>query len=337
MKIILLSGGAGKRLWPLSSEILPKQFMKILRTPSGESISMVQKTWGILADKFGIHNLFISAGLNHESVLREQLGPDVRLILEPSQRDTFPAIAVASSYLSSIEIHPDETVIVLPVDAYVDPAFYDKLNDLDHIIQQDFARLALIGIQPSFPAEKFGYILPIPSSNPYYSRVNSFHEKPDRASAGDLIDQGALWNGGVFAFRLAYMEEIVSRLIRTWSYKELTAAYDTIPRISFDYMVVEPEKRIICVKYVGKWTDLGTWTEMLRVIEPDECNNVIKDDSCEGTHVINQLSIPIVIAGIKNAVIAAGPDGILISDKSVSHMIKPLVDQLDFVKTDRLI
>jgi mannose-1-phosphate guanylyltransferase len=328
MKIILLSGGVGKRLWPLSSEIMPKQFMKISRNAEGEWVSMVQVTWGTLSAKFGNQNLYVAAGESQQSILREQLGPDAQLILEPSRRDTFPAIAVACSYLANSGTCPDETIIVLPVDAYVDSSFYDKLTDLDSIIQKDYAKLGLIGLHPTFPSEKFGYIHPVPANNPDYYEVSKFHEKPDKATASELIEQGALWNGGVFAFKLHYLIDIIATLNRPSKYHDLIDSYDTLPRISFDYMVVEPEKEIACVKYEGKWTDLGTWSEMFPIIGPDEVN-VIKDDNCEGTQVINHLNIPIVIAGIRNAVIAASPEGILISEKSVSHLIKPLVDKLD--------
>jgi len=334
MKIILLSGGAGKRLWPLSTEILPKQFLKVMRSADGSPISMVQNTWSILSAKFGMGNLFVAAGAHTQEILRNQLGPEANLIPEPSQRDTFPAVAIASSYLSSIGVEDNETVIVLPVDAYVDPDFYIKLNDLDHLIQFDYARLALIGIQPTYPSEKFGYILPAQSNDIYHYRVESFYEKPGLAAAAELISKGALWNGGVFAFRLGYMKEFLLQKNYPWTFESLAEVYDTLPRISFDYMVAEPEKRIVCIKYEGFWTDLGTWAEMVRVLGPSDTVNVIMDDNCEGTHVINHLSIPIVVAGIKNAVIAAGPDGILITDMRVSHMIKPLLEQLDAVKSN---
>ncbi|MFC5700455.1 sugar phosphate nucleotidyltransferase [Cohnella faecalis] len=334
MKIVLLSGGAGKRLWPLSSEMLPKQFLKVIKSKYNHSISMIQRTHDILSGKFGTDNVFVAAGLHHHSILAEQLGEDANLILEPSQRDTFAAIAVACSYLSSIGVNPDETIAVLPVDAYVDPDFYDKLEDLDRLIGQDRANLGLIGIRPTYPSEKFGYIIPFaPAGDPSSFDVSRFHEKPETETAAELIEQGALWNGGVFTFRLRYMEETLKRLNQPWDYTELTGSYHQIPRISFDYMVVEPETRIACIRYEGVWTDLGSWTEMIHLLDHDNDSNVIKDGNCDGTYVINQLHLPIIVAGIPNAVIAAGPDGILISDKDYSHLIKPLVDQVESLKS----
>ncbi|WP_158602248.1 sugar phosphate nucleotidyltransferase [Cohnella endophytica] len=329
MKILLLSGGAGKRLWPLSSEILPKPFMKIIRNPSGGSVSMLQRTWGILARKFGPDNIFVVANRHHQAVLEDQLGPKASLILEPAQRDTFPAISLAASYLAHhVGANPDETVIVLPVDAYTEPSFYDLLTDLDRLIAADKARIGLIGVKPTHPSEKFGYVIPLPAPEASYYYVGGFHEKPDRQSALAFMQRNALWNGGVFAFKLNEMRQIVLDHNLPWSYEELYDRYDAFPRISFDYMVVEPEKNILCVAYEGKWTDLGTWSDMVNAFEPDNGNNVIQDDNCLDTYVINQLSIPIIVTGISNAIIAAGPDGILISDKNATHTIKPLVERL---------
>lgn len=330
MKIILLSGGAGKRLWPLSNEILPKQFMKLMNNTQDYPISMLQKTWRILEEKFGADNLFVAGNSSHEAILREQLGTDARLILEPSQRDTFAAIALAATYLScNAGVELEETIVVLPVDSYTDPSYYDCLYSLDHLIQQDVAPLALIGITPSYPGEKFGYMTPqlSPTGEPT-PLVQSFHEKPGEQTARELIAQGALWNGGVFAFRLRYMHDVTTRLHFPWDYDDLYRQYDTIPRISFDYMVVEPEKKIAYVPYDGTWSDLGTWSEMVRVLSPETTGQVIKDDQCEGTYVVNQLGIPIIVADVKDTIISASPEGILVSSIRTSHAVKPLIEQL---------
>jgi len=293
-------------------------------------ISMLQKTWRILAEKFGSANLFVAGNCNHETILREQLGVEAQLILEPAQRDTFAAISLAASYLvTRKDTRTEETVIVLPVDTYTEPQFYDCMIELDRLIQQQVAPLALMGITPKYPADKFGYILPRHESNSSMGNfVENFFEKPDTQMAQELIDRGALWNGGVFAFRLSYLQDIAARHQFPWNYEELYDEYETIPRISFDYMVVEPEKNIAYVPFDGIWTDLGTWSEMVRVLSPESSGLVIKDDNCEGTYVVNQLGIPIIVADVKDAIISAGPDGILVSSIRNSHAVKPLIDKL---------
>lgn len=329
MKIIILAGGNGKRLWPLSSDIMPKQYMKVMKNDIGECCSMVQNTWSILVDKYGEDNLYVISGESQASVLSEQLGPRAQLILEPSRRDTFPAIALASAYLADTGTPRDETVIVLPVDAHAEHTYYDLLTELDEAIQCGEANLGLVGIRPNELSEKYGYILSEPITDSKTRRVHRFVEKPDLATAAALIEQDAMWNGGIFAFRLEYVLGILAGMNRPLNYAGLQKSYETMPRISFDYMVTETEKNMICVCYEGEWTDLGTWSDIVRVLGEDEGQNFIKDDQSTGTFVINQLNIPIVVAGIREAVIAASPEGILISDRSVSHMIKPLVEQLN--------
>lgn len=332
MKLILLSGGAGKRLWPLSSELLPKQFMKILRNDNGDTISMVQKTWGLLADKFGAQSIYLTAPGSHETVLREQLGTEARLIREPSARDTFPAIAGSCSYLAAHACaDPDEVIVAMPVDAFVQADFYDTMLQLEASVRENRAQIALVGIRPKYASEKYGYIIPVhPASYAEPSPVNHFIEKPDAETASKLIKSGALWNSGIFAFKLSYMERFMESSAYPWAYDELIKHYDTLPRISFDYMVVEPEKSIYCHVYEGEWTDLGTWAELVKMLRPDQSDHVVTDDNCHNTFIINQLGIPIIIAGISNAVVAASPDGILITDQSVSHTIKPLIEKLPY-------
>ncbi|WP_027088307.1 sugar phosphate nucleotidyltransferase [Cohnella panacarvi] len=328
MKIIILAGGNGKRLWPLSSDIMPKQYMKVVKNDKGESCSMVQKTWSILAQKYGESNLYVVGGESQALVLAEQLGPTAQLILEPSRRDTFPAIALASVYLSDIGTSADETVVVIPVDAHADGDYYDLLGRLDESIQRGEANLGLVGIRPSEVSEKYGYILSDPVPGCAARRVNRFVEKPELAAAAALIEKDALWNGGIFAFRLAYILGVLTGMNRPLQYAKLKSRYDTMPRISFDYMVTETEKNMICVRYEGEWTDLGTWKDIVRVLGENDTRNFIKDDRSAGTFVINQLNVPIVVAGISNAVVVASPEGILICDRSVSHQIKPLIEQI---------
>lgn len=330
MKIILLSGGAGKRLWPLSSELLPKQFMKIWKDGPDESISMLQRTWRHLTKRYGLDSVYITASASHETVLREQLGSEAHLILEPDSRDTFPAIALACSYLSTLEdADADESIVVLPVDAFVQPDFYDILQPLDRAIQQQDAPIVLVGIRPKHASEKYGYVMPRTQDHVKgMYLVDQFIEKPPAETAAKLVDAGALWNGGIFAFNLSYICNFMQRSAYPWQYSELLSHYQSLPRISFDYMVVEPEKHIGCFIYDGEWTDLGTWTDLVRTLHPDQNNLVITDDTCMNTFVINQLKIPIIVAGISNAVIAVSPDGILIVDQRISHTIKPLLARL---------
>ena len=160
------------------------------------------------------------------------------------------------------------------------------------------------------------------------SRVRSFKEKPDKKTAGEYLKQGALWNAGVFAFRLGYILDKVEEITGTVSYEELLERYETLNRISFDYAVVEKESSIQVVRYSGEWKDVGTWNMMTEVMADTSKGDVTLDDTCENTQVVNELGIPVLCMGCHNMVIAASGDGILVSDKERSDDMKPYVEKI---------
>lgn len=330
MMLILLSGGAGKRLWPLSNEARSKQFLKLLRQASGEPESMVQRVWRQLIAQKWTDQVFISASKPHVDLLKSQLGEDVPLIIEPQKRDTFPAVALAATYLHTcVGADPDEQVIVMPVDSYVEEHFWGKLQDLRQALLHTEADLALIGVTPTYPSTKYGYIVPITStvdsqdSFSYY-HVASFKEKPTETQARALLKKQAMWNCGVFAFRLGYLLDLLKKKGLPADYEQLLQAYTTLEPISFDYEVVEKTDRIVVVPYTGYWRDLGTWNTLTEEMDVQTVGRVYQDGDSPNTHVINELDIPIVTIGLSDTVIAASLDGILISAKDKSHRVKDL-------------
>ena len=211
MKLVLLSGGSGKRLWPLSNDSRSKQFLKVLKSEKNEMQSMVQRVWGQLTS-LGIENdVVIATSKSQVDMINSQLGNDVSIIIEPERRDTFPAIALAASYLYSKEhVDLDEVVGVLPVDAYVENSFFERLLDLESALNSSNADLGLMGVTPTYPSEKYGYIVPnVEKSTQELIQVSHFKEKPATAEAEELLKQNALWNSGVFAFKL---DKIISLL-----------------------------------------------------------------------------------------------------------------------------
>lgn len=326
MNIILLSGGSGKRLWPLSNETRSKQFLKVLRNLNGESESMVQRVFGQIK-KAGIYaNIVVATGKSQKDSIQCQLGETIDIILEPERRDTFPAIVLASAYLA-YKKHMDlsEVVVALPVDPYADSEYFSSLLKMEQLLHDGIANIVLMGIKPTYPSEKYGYI--VPGSDGLM--VARFHEKPLETYAEQLISEGALWNGGVFAFRLGYLMNIVKKYIQGTTFEDIESGYTTLPKISFDYEVVEKESCIAMVPYSGQWRDLGTWNTLTEVMEDHAVGKVILADSCENTHVINELDIPVVVLGGKDLIVAASPDGILVSDKHQSSYLKPFVDGIN--------
>ncbi|GGA03129.1 mannose-1-phosphate guanylyltransferase [Paenibacillus marchantiophytorum] len=332
MKIVLLSGGSGKRLWPLSNDSRSKQFLKVLEDKDGRSESMVQRVWRQLRDSGLGDSAYLATNRSQVEMLMSQLGSDAPLIVEPERRDTFPAIALAAAYLYDVESLPLDTVVtVMPVDPYVDEAFFHKIKQLEQVLQDTESNLALMGVVPTVPSEKYGYIVPseqrLMGSEALW--VNHFAEKPNREQAAALIEQKALWNCGVFAFRLGYLIELMVEKGVPLKYEELLKNYKKLSKISFDYEVVENESSIVVVPYDGYWKDLGTWNTLTEEMSRSQIGTGIVTEDSSNTHLINELDIPVTVIGIQDAVIAVSPDGILVTSKAESPRIKEVMNAIE--------
>ena len=328
MNIILLSGGSGKRLWPLSNDIRSKQFIKIFKNDEDSYESMVQRIYGQIQKVDKNSNVTIATSKSQVSNLHSQLGNNVGISVEPCRRDTFPAIALATAYLHDVmNVSEDEAVVVCPVDPYVDDEYFEVVKQLGEIAESGEANLVVMGMEPTYPSEKYGYVIP-EDKNPV-SKVITFKEKPSQEVAKSYIEQGALWNGGVFAYKLSYVLNKAHELIGFVDYKDLFNKYDTINKISFDYAVAEHEDNIAVVRYSGQWKDLGTWNTLTEAMHENVIGNAILNDTCENVHVLNELDIPVLCMGLKDVVVSCSPEGILVSDKEQSSYIKPFVDSIE--------
>ena len=328
MNIILLSGGSGKRLWPLSNDIRSKQFIKLFKQEDGSYESMVQRIYRQIKKVDPKGTITIATSKAQISAIHNQLGEQVGISAEPCRRDTFPAIVLASAYLADVKgVNPEEPVVVCPVDPYVEDDYFLALKKLAEQAEKGQANLVLMGITPTYPSEKYGYILPV-DKNPV-TEVSSFREKPDKMTAEEYIRKGALWNGGVFAYKLKYVLDKAHEMISFTDYQDLYAKYDSLPKISFDYAVVEKEKKIQVMRFAGTWKDLGTWNTLTEAMVEPVIGDAMLNDTCRDVHIINELGMPILAMGLQDVVISASPEGILVSDKEQSSYIKPFVDQID--------
>lgn len=326
MNIILLSGGSGKRLWPLSNDVRSKQFIKLFK--NGDTYeSMVQRVYRQLKKVDENSNITIATSKTQVSVIHNQLGDNVSVSVEPCRRDTFPAIALSTAYLHYVKnVSLDDSVVVCPVDPYVEDAYFECIKDIYEYSCTGQSNLTLMGIAPTEPSEKFGYIMP--KTNGQISQVDSFKEKPSVELAKEYIEKGGLWNGGVFAYKIGYLLDKAHELIDFTDYYDLFNKYDTLTKISFDYAVVEKEKNISVIKYKGMWEDLGTWNTFAKAMSENSIGNVILDDYCQNTQVINELDLPILCMGLKDMIVSASADGILVSDKDRSVDIKEYVNSI---------
>ena len=328
MNIILLSGGSGKRLWPLSNDIRSKQFIKIFKKEDGTYESMVQRIYGQIKDVDPDAVVTVATSKSQVSAIHNQLGFDVGVSVEPCRRDTFAAIALATAYLHSVMNVPrDEAVVVCPVDPYVEDSYFECVNRLYEEASKGLKNLTLMGIEPTYPSEKYGYIKP--QKNEDGTDGWGFTEKPTAEKAQEYIDGGALWNGGVFAYKLSYVLDKSKELLGTDDYDELFSNYANLKKISFDYAVVEAETSIDVLRYNGEWKDLGTWNTLTEAMEDPIIGDGMLNEKCENVHIINELGVPVLGMGLKNLVISASPEGILVSDKEQSSYIKPFVDEFD--------
>lgn len=326
MNIILLSGGSGKRLWPLSNDVRSKQFIKVFKNGDNYE-SMVQRMYRQIKQVDPNASITIATSKAQVSAIHNQIGYEVGISVEPDRRDTFPAIALATAFLHDVQkIDKNEAVVVCPVDPYVEDTYFECLNELYEVAQKGKKSLTLRGIEPTYPSEKYGYIIPRKDGQ---HLSFSFKEKPDKRTAIEYIKQGALWNGGVFAYKLSYVLEKAKELLGTSEYDRLLSNYSNLKKISFDYAVVEHESSIDVLRYRGEWRDLGTWNTLTTAMSECISGNAGMSDNCKNVHILNELDIPIFAMGVKNLVIAAGPDGILVSDKDESSYIKPYVDKID--------
>ena len=289
---------------------------------------MIQRMYNNIKQVNKESTITIATSKTQASTIKNQIGEEVNISVEPCRKDTFPAIALATAYLHDVKnIALDEVVVVCPVDPYVEKEYFVALEKLSKLAENPEYNLSLMGINPTYPSEKYGYI--IPESKDEVSKVEMFKEKPNLETAKKYIVQGALWNGGIFAYKLKYVLDIAHQLMDFEDYYDLYNKYETLEKISFDYAVVEKENKIQVMRFEGEWKDLGTWNTLTEAMDENILGNGIQNEKCENTHIINELNVPILCMGLKNIVVAASNEGILVSDKEQSSYIKPYVEKID--------
>lgn len=330
MQIILLSGGSGTRLWPLSNDARSKQFLKLLPIDgSDECESMVQRVVRQIKESKLEAPITIATAVTQQDSIISQLGNNVNIVTEPSRRDTFPAICLACEYLFKEKGgSADEVVVVMPCDPYTEAGYFNTIAKMSKCVEDNIADLILMGITPTYPSSKYGYIVPDKVISPDAFSVSCFTEKPTVEEAKNLISEGALWNGGVFAFRLGYMAALAERYVKLDSFSEIRDNYSAFPKISFDYEVAEKAKSVGVIQFTGEWRDLGTWNALTDELNHNTYGNVTTDGSGHNTHVINELDIPLMCVGTSDLIIVASPDGILVSEKDRSENIKDFANKL---------
>lgn len=331
--VVLLSGGSGTRLWPLSNTARSKQFLKVLRDADGNHVSMVQRVFGQIDAVDADIDVTIATSASQADALAMQVGGRYQLSVEPERRDTAPAIMLACAHLDLVQgASPDDPVIVMPIDTYADQAYYDRIPLIAERVASGASDLVLLGVEPTYPSEKYGYIIPASTDGDAWP-VETFREKPDEATAAGYIERGGLWNCGVFGFRLGWLRGLTRGYVDAASFDEYVDRYRELPRNSFDYEVVERAESISVVPYSGTWKDLGTWNTLTEEMAEATSGAVwIDEGSTENVHAVNETGLPMVVAGLSDAVVVATPDGILVSGKEASAHVKGLVEEASYAR-----
>ncbi|OCT14358.1 hypothetical protein A8709_26425 [Paenibacillus pectinilyticus] len=327
MRIVLLCGGSGKRLWPLSNEIRSKVFLKLLKSQDGVSESMIGRICRQLDEVGLLQSTYIVTHQSQMEITRTYVGEHIPIIAEPYKRGTFTAAALAISYLhEKIQVDPNETICILPVDTYVDTAFFQLLHCFPEVLSRSNADLALLGTKPINPSDQLGYIVPVlPKECDEYAFVSQFIEKPNEKIAISLIEHHAMWNCGVFAFPLKFMLTYLHNSGFPDQFDTWLANYENLANLSFDREVVEHTQSVVVLGYEGFWSDLGSWTTLCSHFEDRVIGLGRISDDAVNSHIVNELPYPIKIIGVPDIIVAANSNGIIIANKDKANQIKEIL------------
>ncbi|MGO9612283.1 MAG: mannose-1-phosphate guanylyltransferase/mannose-6-phosphate isomerase [Dissulfurispiraceae bacterium] len=345
MKAIILVGGSGTRLWPLSRENYPKQFLKL----DGDR-SLLQQTAERLLRVLSPDEIILMTNNQYKFYVRSELENFPHIVLEPRRRNTAPAIALGVKYcMEKLRCEEDEVIIVCPSDHIIKPEekFADYIRWIEPIAQEGY--IVTFGIKPDRPETGYGYIevknQPTDMINrqhegttPSYYSVEKFTEKPDIETAGRYVQENNYyWNSGMCAFRIGtivnefkrYVPQISEMLIG--SYEDMLGNFEDMPDISIDYALMEKSDRVVTVPLDLYWNDIGSWDAFYDLLEKDEHGNVNMGDiisiDTKDTLIVGDKRLVSTI-GLEDCLIVETGDALLVAKRGETQKVRDIVSIL---------
>jgi len=347
---VIMAGGSGKRLWPLSRQTRPKQVLRLL-----DGKTLLQLCYQRLSQVFEKEKIIVQTNATYSGLAREILPeiPLANIIAEPCVRDTAGAIGLAASVL--VKTDPDATMSIVTADQLIEPpdALNIALKDAMAFVETEPDSLVIFGIQPNNPSTEFGYIKCVepkkyPCCKEKIFRVEVFKEKPDGPTAEKYLEEkNYLWNSGMFVWKaktiLKYLNkflpestEPLQTIMKDWGgplqKKTLYEWFGKIPKISIDFSVMENAADVYAIKLDCKWLDLGAFTALADFIDSDKDNNIIVAGQSELLNCNNNIIVTeeqehlIAAIGLKNMIVAHTPDATLICSKENAKRLKELIE-----------
>lgn len=312
MKIVLLAGGKGTRLWPATTDNIPKQFLKIF-----DNSTMIQKIYDQLCKIYNKNDIYISTNKEYKKQIKKILKSFNNFIIEPNSNGTYSAILNISAYFKFKDrLIKEESICILPIDLNVDLDFFEIINEANNKVKKN-KKICLIGVTPTFPSEQYGYI--IHSGNV----VKEFKEKPNKVQALELMSQNALWNTGIVITNLGKLYAHLDKY-KFKDYNDFIKRYMEINKGSFDVNVLEKEKKLLVVNSKSKWCDIGLWENLAPILSNKDIYN---------TDIINLENKKIINDGINNAIIINSKEGLKLIKKKNNIDIKSwgLYEELEII------